>query len=375
MENFVHTREHQLVRVNLEAIRGNVRAFLETTKTQVLVIVKANAYGHGAVEVSRAALDAGAKYLGVTSIAEARVIRDAGIAGDILVTGPQFGEEYSGAIKYDLECTVSTIEQADTLNAIARASGKVARVQVKMDIGMGRFGVFPSEVVPFLAELKQRENLKVVGLYSHLSASDENATLTEAQQKLALDLIKQIDSAQLLPPLIHIANSGAASSYPSLWQNMVRLGIVLYGYPALPDAPVSAKLKPALEWSTRLLSIRRFPPGSTISYGAEYRTTKDELIGVIGVGYTDGFKRIPKNVNEVLVGGVKVPVRGRMCQQFCMVGLDAVPNAKIGDKVVILGNQGSQRLSALDLAKKWGTNEWDVLCGINPFVVREYFSN
>ena len=364
-----------MVRVNLGAIRNNVKAFLETTNTQILVIVKANAYGHGAVEVSRAALEAGAKYLGVTSIAEARGIRDGGVGGKILVTGPQFGEEYEGAIRHDLECTISTMEQAETLNAIAKRSGSVARVQVKMDIGMGRFGVFPSDVIPFLSELKTKTNLSVVGLYSHLSASDENASLTESQQNLALGLLKEIEAAQLRPPVVHISNSGAASSYPSLWQDMVRLGIVLYGYPALSDAPVSAKLRPALEWSTKLLSIRRFPLGSTISYGAEYRTTKDELIGVIGVGYTDGFKRIPKNVNEVLVGGVKVPVRGRMCQQFCMVSLDAVPNAKIGDEVMILGSQGTERLTAVDLAKKWGTNEWDVLCGINPFVARNYCSN
>ncbi|MCC6953382.1 MAG: alanine racemase [Deltaproteobacteria bacterium] len=365
-------REHQWVEVDLDAIRKNVAAFRASTGRKILAVVKANGYGHGAANVAKAVFAAGGEYVGVTSLGEAAALRSSGVNGKILVMGPQFPHEYARVPELDVECVVWTKEQALALNSIGMTAGVPSKAHVKVDIGMSRFGLLPAEAPEFLRTLSELPGLQVVGLASHLSASDEDASITSSQLKRFRALVEILEAERLRPPLVHVSNSGASSSYPELWFDMVRLGIVLYGYPALPDAEVNDALTPALSWKARIVSLREIPAETTVSYGGEYKTKHAERIGVIAAGYTDGFRRTPKNCNEVLVRGHRLKTLGRICQQFCMVNLDDVPEVRVGDEVTLLGSERGERISAVDIARRWGTNEWDVLCGIAGTIERRY---
>lgn len=340
---------------------------------QILAVVKADGYGHGAVGVSRAALGAGVTWLGVACGLEGAVIRAAGIDAPILVLGWTPAGDAPAAVADDLTMAVYDIDLARAYAAAAREQGRHARVHVKVDTGMGRLGVLPGEALEFVRALRGIDGLSIDGIFTHLPNSDlGDQAYTLSQLARFNDVLVTLAAAGVRPPRAHAANSPATLIRPEARFDMVRAGIALLGLDPSDEVPCPPDFRPALEWKSALGFVRLRPAGTAISYGGEYVTRGAERIGVVPVGYADGFRRVPKNVNEVLAGGRRVPVVGRVCMDQIMVNVTSLPEAKIGDEVVLLGRQGDERISAADLARRWGTNVYDVVCGIRGRVPRVY---
>ncbi len=361
------------VETDLGAIRHNARRLRELAGGAALMaVVKANAYGHGAVGVARAAAEAGADWLGVARLGEGLELRASGIGLPILVLGYVLPGQAAEAVSAGLTLTVYDIETARAYGARARAMGRRARVHVKVDSGMGRLGALAADAPALVAALHEIEGLDVDGLFTHFAASDlRDQTSTVAQIRALDGALEALDAAGLRPPVVHAANSAAVLLQPGARYSMVRSGILLYGLDPSDEVVAPTALRPALSWKTRVAQVKVLPPGHGVSYGPEYRTTTRETLAVLPVGYADGWRRVPKNVNEVLIGGRRAPIRGRVCMDQCVAGISHVPGVRVGDEVVLIGAQGEERISAEDVAARWGTINYDVTSGIMARVERD----
>lgn len=362
------------VEVDLGAIRENLRRLKALAGVQAMAVVKANAYGHGAVAVARAAASAGAEWCGVAFSAEGLELARAEVRARVLVLGytpPSLADE---AIAAGLSLAVYDPDVAQAYASIARAQGRRANVHVKVDTGMGRLGVLPEDAVGLVRELSGLPGLSVEGVFTHFASADVSRAeaLTLEQIRRFDAVIDGLTAAGLRPDVVHASNSPATIVRPRAKYDLVRLGIALYGLPPSDDVPVPDGIRPALSWKSVLASVREFPPGSGISYGHEYVTTGRERIGVVPVGYADGFRRVPPDSNRVIVRGRIVPVVGRVCMDQVMVRLDALPEARRDDEVVLIGEQGGAAITADDLARAWGTINYDVTSGIMARVPRVY---
>ena len=361
------------VETDLDAIRNNTRRLMALAGVGLMAVVKANAYGHGAVEVSQAAAEAGAAWLGVARAHEGLELRAAGLGLPILVLGYTPPAEAAAAIGRDLTLTVFDADAASAYAAVGRALGRPARVHVKLDSGMGRLGVLPAAALDFVCALSGLEGLKVDGLFTHFAGSDlADQSGTRAQIAVLDAVLAALGAAGLRPACVHAANSAGALRQPRAHLDLVRSGIALYGLDPSDDVPCPLNFRPALTWKARVAQVKTLPPGHGVSYGPEYVTQATETVAVLPVGYADGFRRVPKNVNEVLVGGRRAPVRGRVCMDQCVVGISHVPGVRAGDEVVLIGRQGDQTLRAEDVARRWGTINYDVTSGIMDRVPREF---
>lgn len=362
------------VEVDLQAIRNNVRWVVEQSGVAVMAIVKADGYGHGSVAVARAALQAGATWLGVARFEEALELRQAGFQTPILLLGYLSKAQMEYAIQSDLSITVWTSEQIEALEHHARRLGHNAQVHLKIDSGMGRIGALPQDAPNLARKLAQSKHLVWEGVFTHLARADEsNPAPTDQQLERFRFALEQMRA--LFPPSlrIHTANSAAALSRSDALFDMVRLGIAMYGLHPSPACPLPPAFKPALSWKTILSHVKRLPAGEGISYGHIYTTQTTERIGTLPIGYADGFRRWQGN--RVLVGGKKVAVIGRVCMDQCMVQLDEVPETEAGDEVVIIGKQGEQQITAEEVASTWGTINYEVVCGIGKRVPRIYLNS
>ncbi len=359
--------------IDLGAIAHNVRGLQRLTATRVMAVVKANGYGHGLVPAARAAVEAGAAYCGVARIDEAIEIRDGGVSAPVLVLGETPNSRMGDATARRISVTVYDRAQLGALAAAARSAGEAARVHVKVDTGMTRLGAAPNEAFGLLQALQGMDGVQVEGLFTHFARADEPAaSSTDQQAAMFDDLLGEVTSAGLRPPLVHTANSAAALTRPSARFDMVRPGIAIYGLNPSKEVPVPDDFRPSLVWKARLTTVRDVPAGTGVSYGHRYVTQKDERLGVIPVGYGDGFRREPGA--RVLVHGHWAPVVGRVCMDQTIVNLDDVPQAETGDEVVIVGRQGEEGLRPGDLAEVWGTIGYEVVCGLSARVPRLYHS-
>ncbi|MFZ5810205.1 MAG: alanine racemase [Chloroflexota bacterium] len=359
------------VEINLDAIRNNVRWVRHYTSTQVMAIVKADAYGHGAVPVARAALQSGATWLGVARIEEALELRAAEISAPILLLGYISPQRIKLAIQNDVSFTVWLPEQIKTINQTAQALNQSAKVHLKVDTGMSRIGVQVDDALDLARQIAHADRLSLEGVYTHFARADESDSRpTEHQLELFLQSLKSISPYLTSTTLIHASNSAAAIGRKDSLFHLVRLGIAMYGLNPFHDRPMPAGFLPALSWKTVLSHVKVLEAGRGVSYGHVYTTKKTERIGTIPVGYADGYRRWPGNM--VLVQGRKVPVVGRVCMDQCMLQLDSVPRAVCGDEVVLIGSQGEERISAEDLARVWQTINYEVVCGIGKRVPRLY---
>jgi alanine racemase len=359
------------VAVSLAAIRHNVRRLREITGVPVMAVVKANAYGHGAVEAARAAVEAGAEWLGVAFTEEGVALRRAGLAANILVLGytpPHLAVE---AFEYDLSLTVYDLDLAKVYRDAARALNVRARLHIKVDTGMGRLGMTPEEALMLTRIIQRMSGADAEGLFTHFAAADEaDAAFTHEQLRRFQSVLNELGSDG--PRWVHAANSAAALRIAEARFNLVRCGIAMYGLHPSPFVLVPQDFLPALEWKSVVSQVKTLPPRSPVSYGGEYVTKGEERIAVVPVGYADGFRRFPKNVARVLIGGARAPVVGRVCMDQIMVNVDAVPEVKIGDEVVLIGRQGGGQITADDAAAWWGTINYDVVSGIMARVPRVY---
>jgi alanine racemase len=359
------------VQVDLSAIESNLRYYLESTRRQVMAVVKANAYGHGAVAVSRAALNAGATWLAVARVEEALELREAQIDAPILILGYTPPEQIDAMIAEGVSLTVWSAEQIQAIGKIAAQLKIPARLHLKVDSGMSRLGVQLSGAVELAQAIAKHPDLKFEGLFTHFACADEpDPEPTEVQLEGFTALVDSLKKLDLRPTLIHSANSAAGLAFPRTWFDLIRVGIAMYGLNPSETRTLPGAFRPALSWKSSLAMVKTLPPGRGVSYGQIYRTTHDERIGTVPVGYADGFRRVDGNL--VLVAGKKVPVVGRVTMDQIMVQLDSVPNAQVGDEVVLIGVQEDANISAEEVARRWGTINYEVTSGISKRVPRIY---
>lgn len=360
--------------IDLGAVRNNVRRMKAITGRGVIAVIKGNGYGHGLVEMGRAVSQAGADYLAVARIEEALPLRQAGITTPVLVLGYITPAMAEATIANEISFAVYDPELAQIFAARAAALGKPARMHVKIDSGMGRLGKFPEDGVDFIRWLKTLPGAEVEGLFTHFARSDEPAhPFTNEQIACFTTLVKALEENNLRPRVIHAANSAAALYFPAARFDMVRSGIALCGlHPDEKDARLPDDFETALTWKARLTSVKILPPGHCVGYMHRYVTTGTERIGAISAGYADG---LPRRVgNPVIVGGKRVKVVGGTGMDQCMVPLDSIPDAQVGHEVVLIGRQGEARLTAEEVGAEWGTNNYDVVCGLQARLPRVYFN-
>lgn len=356
--------------IHLPALRHN---FLEVGRrvgqTAVLAVVKANAYGHGAVPVAQALLAAGARQFGVATVAEGLELRAAGITAPIMVMGGVFPDEIPALLEGDLTPVLPSREAVETLARSIHSRTTPMRVHLKVDTGMGRLGLTQEEVLVLLASWPSA--LRLGGLMSHLARAEEpDPTPTEEQLARFRILLDAIKAAGLPVPPAHIAGSAAILRFPASHLDMVRPGLMLYGY--APGTVSATDLRPALDWKTRIVQVKHVPSGQAVSYGGTFVTTRPSTLAILPVGYADGYSRGLSNRGHVLIAGRPAPVVGCVCMDLMIVDVTEHPLVHADDEAVLLGRQGSARITADDLAAWLGTISYEVLSQIGRRVVRVY---
>jgi alanine racemase len=356
--------------IDLGALRVNLRQFARR-QAAVMAVVKANAYGHGAVPVARAALDAGALWCGVARLEEALELRRAGLACPILILGAVPMSEFASAIAEGISLTVWTGDQLAAAQSAARQAGRTARLHLKLDSGMHRLGAAPEDVLSLARQIHQAEDLELEGMFSHLACAPEvDPAPSIAQHQIFLQVLAGLSSAGLRPTWCHLANSAAARRWPEMDHDLVRIGLGLYGMQPAAALELGGGLIPVLQWKARIGQVKTVAAGEGIGYGLVYAPQTAERIATVSVGYGDGFRRWPGAT--VLIGGRRCEVVGRVSMDQITARLDPGVEARPGDEVVLIGEQAGARCDAEDLAAVWGTINYEVTCGINPRVKRIY---
>ncbi|MCU0500751.1 MAG: alanine racemase, partial [Anaerolineae bacterium] len=382
--------------IDLGAIAHNVRRLKQLAgDAQLMISLKADAYGHGAIQVAQTALHNGASWLGVACLSEGVALRQAGIAAPILILGFTPAWQARDALRHDLTATVFDAEVAQAFSRAALALDRQARVHIKIDTGMGRLGIYPRDAAVFVAALIALPGLVIEGIFTHLSVADgatewEVAYTTE--QLAAFDgVLADLRAAGIDIPLAHALNSAGLlngwkvqgsrfQAEPSTFnlqpatRSLVRAGIAVYGLDPSPQVRCPPDFRPALAWKTQIAQVKELPPGSHVGYGAAYRTEGQERIAVIPVGYADGFRRGPQHWGAVLVRGQRAAIVGRVCMDQTMIDVTRIPGVRIGDEVVLIGTQGADRITAEEVANRLGTINYEVVSAILPRVPRETFA-
>jgi alanine racemase len=365
------------VEVNLSSIQKNLKTFqqLLNQEAQIMAIVKANAYGHGAVKVAQAALDAGAQWLGVAIFQEAAELRAAGLKAPILVLGYCLPEDYSYMIEKGIRLTISTLEQG---LAYAQAAAKLeikAPVHIKIDTGMGRLGFQPnSQSIEQILQLAKEPYLNLEGIFTHPAQADAaDPASCQAQVTLFNRVLTELAAQGCIIPMAHCANTAAAMRLPVAQKKFVRIGIGLYGlYPSAEAKKWKVDLAEAISVKSNLVFIKSVDVGTAIGYGHTWQATRPSLIGTVPLGYADGISRQLSNRGSVLVRGRRAPIIGRICMDQLMVDLTEVPNAELGDEVVLIGNQGNQKIAVDEVAELMDTINYEVVCLLSQRLPRHY---
>jgi alanine racemase len=374
--------------VSLASLRQNFRVVAKHTGAGVTVcaVVKADAYGHGAVECSRALEAEGAKWLGVTSLDEAIPLRDAGIRSRILLmTGFWRGEE-SEIVRLDLTPTVwepwhiESLETAAARGTISKATIEQA-VHLKVDTGMGRLGVSLEELPAVLNALKAAPHLLLEGLSTHLASSEiMDAPSVGEQERRFEEALRMVRAAGFVPDLVHMANTSALISRRETWNNLVRPGVALYGY-YLPfqragrevsGGTLRLPVKPVLTWKTRILSMRNFAADQALGYGGTYVTKAPAHVAVLPVGYADGYNRQLSNRGRVIVRDHYAPIIGSISMDLTLVDVTGIPEVAVGDEVILLGTRDGLSVDALEHARLANSSPYEILCNISKRVPRRY---
>ena len=364
--------------IDLSAIRRNVRQIRASLPeaTRMIAVVKANAYGHGVIPVSRTALGAGADSLAVAIPEEGIELRSAGFRVPILVLGLTLPQQASLFLDHDLTATVASIEGLQALQAAAINKKSRVRVMIKVDTGMGRIGVRPEEAISFAKQALSMSHIEVVGLFTHFATADEaDVSFTLTQLERLNQTVAALRSAGIKLPLISAANSAAIDAFPATHFDAVRPGIILYGLPPDPAMSMNLRLKPVMSLVTRIVFIKQVPAGTPVNYGCTYRTPAPTWLATLPIGYADGYSRHLSNKAEVLVRGVRRRVVGRICMDQAVIDLGPDCDAAVGDEVVLCGRQGQDEITLTELAVLAGTINYELACGISPRVPRVYIDN
>lgn len=358
--------------IDMDAVANNVQKIKSMLADDValLAVVKANAYGHGAVAVSTTALLNGANYLGVASINEAMELREAGISAPILILGytPAWAAEL--VVRYGVTVNLYDIDLARHFDRTAREMDQRITAHVKIDTGMGRLGILPETVTTFFRAIAKLENIDVEGVFTHFSVADTDANYTEYQINAFNHALETLAAGGYQFKYTHAANAPGLFNHQSAHYSMVRAGIALHGLQPDPKTLLPEGFRPALSWKTTVAQVKRLPAGSYVGYGNTYRTRNAENIAVIPVGYADGFRRAPRHWGYVLVKGQRAPIVGRVSMDMTMINVTEIDDVKIGDEVVLIGQQGDEIITAEDAAERLGTSNYEVVSTILARVPR-----
>jgi len=357
--------------VDLGILENNYRILRSWSHTPIMPIVKANAYGHGLEEVTRTLEKAGAEWCGVARIEEALILRQAGLRMNILVLGYTAPQRVQDAIRNQISLTLYEPSLIQPYALQAKAAGHELNIQVKVDTGMGRLGIPSEKAMSFIQMVRETPEFHLQGVFSHFACADEpTKPYTQAQLNKFSKVVNELHASGINPDMVHCANSAAAINFPAARFDIIRCGIALYGLSPSKETPLPMGIKPVMSWKTRITSIKELPQGHGVSYGFKYFTSKPERIGVIAAGYGDGLRHQEGNI--VLLRGKRVPVVGSVCMDQCMVQLDDVPEAQVGDEVVIFGKQGDDEITATEISEKWKTINYEVICGMAARMPRHY---
>ena len=358
--------------VDLSAIAQNVKETKKTLKpgTKLCAVVKADAYGHGAVPVATAALAAGADYLAVSMTQEAIELREAGIMAPILILGALTPGHEKALVENNVTQAVFSLESAQALSAAAIQENKIAKVHLAVDTGMNRIGCRPSEAGELAAAIAALPHVNLEGVFSHFACADEaDKTYSQMQQKRFAEALKNIEAKGIDIPIKHLDNSAGITEIPEAHYNMVRQGITLYGWWPSHEVKQCLNLKPVMTLKAEIVFIKDVPVGEKISYGGTFTTQRPTKLATLPLGYADGISRKLSNRGYVSIRGLKAPIVGRVCMDQMMVDVTDIPEVAVGDEAIIFG--GGE--ISLDTVAEWmETINYEVVCLLSTRIPRKY---
>ena len=374
--------------IDLKAIAHNIKELRRIThpKARLMAVVKANGYGHGAIEVARCALQNGAEILGVARIEEGIQIRNADIEVPILIFGYTHPELAVDLLEYNLTPTVYSFASAQTLSRAAAPLQKTIKIHLKVDTGMGRLGLLPhnfqpdnsvaisADAIEETVAIADLQGLELEGIFTHFATADSaDKSYAEDQLNLFINYLNRLRKAGLEPSVRHAANSAALIDIPHSHFDMVRPGIATYGlYPSDEVNKQHVPLKPAMSLKTQIIHLKQVPAGFKVSYGITHATRKATTIATVPVGYADGLNRLLSSRGQMLVNGQRAPIIGRVCMDLTMLDVGHIDNVQMGDEVVIFGQQGNETLSVDEMAALLNTINYEIVSSITARVPRVY---
>lgn len=359
--------------INLDNLKKNyeeVRRIIGDRK--LLAVVKSNAYGHGAVEISKELEEIGADYLAVRNLEEGIELRSKGIGKPVLIMGYVFPKQVNYVVQFSLTPTILSLDFANELNSFLESYREKIKVHIKIDTGMGRLGIPYKESVDFIKEVKKLKNIEIEGLYSHFSTADEeDKDFTREQFNRFMYVVHELEKEGIHIPLKHIGNSATVIDLPQFALDGVRVGIMLYGLK--PSRFVrEINLHPVMSIRGKIVFLKWIEKGESISYGRKFYTKRKSLIATIPMGYSDGYSRALTNIGEVIVKGKRVKVVGRVCMGKFMIDVTDVKDVSVGDEVTIIGRDGDEEITATEIAEKLDTINYEIVSRISRSVPRVY---
>ncbi len=366
-------------KVNLDNIQKNIKAIKSKFGDNVAVmgIVKANAYGHGAIEVANAMSESGVSYFGVAAIDEALELRQNGISTPILILGQTFKQDFQSVIENDITCTVADIDTAKRLSDFAISMDTTSKVHIKIDTGMGRIG-FQADAEGYaqVKEVFALKGLDIEGVFTHFACADfTDKTSTNTQKQKFLDFTNKLFSEGYSVKIRHMYNSASVIDLDGYCGEMVRCGIMAYGLYPSEDVNKDFKLYPALEFKSSISFVKNVEKGFSISYGSAYITDKAMKIATVPVGYADGYPRYLSNCGEVLVHGTRCKILGRICMDQFMIDVSHIPDVNIADEVTLIGTDGDETITVEDVCDSEYRFNYEFCCLITPRVQRIYIKD
>jgi alanine racemase len=360
-------RHRAWVEIDRAALAHNVRQIKQvlSPQTQLMAVVKADAYGHGAVRVAQTALQAGASWLATATLGEGIELREAGIVAPILLLGAiNTPEEVAAIANWKLQPTLCNPQQALIFSETMAELAQIIPVHLKLDTGMSRLGMHWEQALEFVQLVQQLPGLKIASIYSHFATADDPDPATmQLQHQRFQEAIGQLRACGIVPPRLHVSNSAATLSDRNLHYDLVRVGLALYGlYPA-SHLRSQVDLQPVLQVKARITQVKIIPPGTGVSYGHQFISDREMHIAVVGIGYADGVPRNLSNRMQVLIQGQRVPQIGAITMDQLMLDVSSIPDLQVGEVVTLIGKDGNKEISADDWADILGTISWEILCG------------
>lgn len=358
------------IEINLSNIKHNVKEIKKRIGDDIclMAVVKADAYGHGGYETSIAALQGGAEKLGVASVDEGIYLRKKGITVPILILGLSFEDAIEDIVKYNLMQTVCSEDLVSKLSKEAVKRDKTVKINIKVNTGMNRIGVEPQNTLELVRKIQKYQNVFIEGIYTHLATSYAESKYTNFQFKKFKDVLNELNNNNIDIPYKHCCNSGGVLNFPHMYLNQVRVGtLITTPFPAL-KREMNLDLKESFEFKSKIIFIRKLAKGQSVGYNRMYYTDKNTKIAIVSAGWGDGIPRELSNKGFVLVHGIKCPIRGRVCCDQIIVDVTEVNDVKVGDEVVIIGNQNGAQISAWE----WG----EILGGVSsPITLRNFVTD